>query len=371
MGSLEQAVPGVPETNEHGAEAQKTKTHTNGDSPAGDPYAAHPVEREYYIRPAKPLPEDPVLCERIQQVLKDGYVLIPNALTQEETRWALDETERLLEESPKYGHDHFTGFKTSRLYGILGKTRSFDSLITVDAVQKLNDYFLDPEWLMWALVSISIHPGERAQTLHHDDAFCHQPRPREPVTATSMIALDDFTDKNGATRLIPGSHKWGGDRIGEEHECIDVVCPKGSVLYFLGTLWHSGGANRSDKKRVGVTVHYCQPFIRPLENQLMVVDPRRILRGEIPERVVQLMGYQCGVAPFFGQSKCMMNRHITRVLACFFELLHDLDPRKSHGKLTHYSLGDSLKPRQAAKRMVHWFGEPTQTHMPAHPGKWD
>lgn len=111
-----------------------------------------------------------------------------------------------------------------------------------------------------------------------------------------MIALDAYTELNGATVVIPKSHTWT-DRLPKRSEAVPVVMPKGSVVYFLGTLWHGGGQNKSDKERRALTVQYCQPWMRPLENQFLAVDFSKL--PDIPSQVVDMMGYQVG-APFIG-----------------------------------------------------------------------
>ncbi|KAG8410710.1 hypothetical protein J3458_016810 [Metarhizium acridum] len=82
-----------------------------------------------------------------------------------------------------------------------------------------------------------------------------------------MVALDDYTPTNGATVIIPSSHTLGPSAPSPS-EAVPVVMPAGSVVYFLGTAWHGGGKNTSDGDRLALTVQYCQPWIRPFENQL-------------------------------------------------------------------------------------------------------
>ena len=112
-----------------------------------------------------------------------------------------------------------------------------------------------------------------------------------------MVALDPFTSLNGATTLVPGSHTWGSERVPEEGEARPMECPPGSVLYFLGTTWHGAGGNKSERPRRSLTVQYCQPWIRPIENQILAVDPRRL--PSIPRRIVEMMGYKIH-RPFIG-----------------------------------------------------------------------
>ncbi|KAE9569434.1 hypothetical protein CGMCC3_g14543 [Colletotrichum fructicola] len=296
-----------------------------------DPQAADPVPVDYYICKQKPLPTDPTVKAYVQTVLENGYVVIPNAFTEAEAKDAVAEIDRLHGKDPKGGMHAFDGFKTNRIFSLLGKTRAFDKFVVLPQVLALNDYFLDEDYLIYIMETIVINPGEKNQVLHHDDSVTHLPRPRPPVTAAMMIVLDDYTETNGATRIIPGSHLWGSDRIGAEHEAIPAVCPRGSVIYFLGTTWHSGGANRSQKPRYAATIQYCQPYIRPIENLMIGIDPRRALSGEIPKKIVDMMGYRSAI-PFIGYA-------------------------------------DGMNPRKATQRMIRWLQGPVDREPPTFPSE--
>ncbi|KAF7549931.1 hypothetical protein G7Z17_g6067 [Cylindrodendrum hubeiense] len=281
--------------------------------------------REYYLRKPKPLPSDPTLRSYVEQVQKDGYVVIPNAFTEAQALEAIAEIDRLHGNAPKVGRDSFDGFRTNRIFSLLGKTRVFDKFVVLPQVLALNDFFLDEDYLIYIMETIVINPGERNQTLHHDDSVTHLPRPRPPVTAAIMVVLDDYTELNGATRIIPGSHKWASDRLGTDKETISAVCPRGSVVYFLGTTWHSGGANRSSMPRHAATIQYCQPYIRPLENLMLSVDPRRALSGEIPKKIVDMMGYRSAV-PFIGYADGMNPKKATKRMIRRLEQPIDYSP---------------------------------------------
>ncbi|KAK4067230.1 uncharacterized protein Triagg1_7673 [Trichoderma aggressivum f. europaeum] len=295
-------------------------------SPTNDPQASDPIDRDYYLRKPKPLPSDPATRSLVQAVLRDGYVVIPNAFTEAEALEAKAEIDRLHGQRPRIGRDSFDGFKTNRIFALLNKTRVFDKFCLIPQVHALNNFFLDDDYLVYIMETITINPGEKAQALHHDDSVIRMPRPRPPVTAATMIVLDDYTEMNGATRIIPGSHLWGSDRLGDESEAKSVVCPRGSVIYFLGTTWHSGGANRSDKPRYAATIQYCQPYIRPLENLMLAVDPRKALSGEIPKKIVDMMGYRSAI-PFVGYA-------------------------------------DGLNPRKATNRLIRWLQGPVDYNPP-------
>lgn len=247
--------------------------------------------------PLKPLPTDPSLRADIQHVLEHGYVILPNSFTTAEAAEARDEIDRLSGPNPMTGRNDFEGHNTNRIYSLLNKSRVFDKFTVIPRVLELNDYFLDPGYLLSAFHTIVINPGEKAQNLHHDDGYIQAPRPRRPFGSAIMAAFDAYTATNGATRLIPGSHVWDSQRRGQPEETIPAICPEGGVVYFISTLWHGGGANVSDKPRKSATVQYCQPYIRPIENQILAVDPRKL--DEIDPRIVDMMGYKV-MAPFMG-----------------------------------------------------------------------
>lgn len=272
----------------------------------------------------KPLPTDPVTRADIEHVLEHGYVILPDCFTKSEAKEARDEITRLLGESPLVGRNTFEGLNTNRIYSLLNKSRVFDKFVMFPRVLALNDYFLDPGYLLSAFHTISINPGENAQRLHHDDGYIQVPRPRAPFGSAIMVALDEYTKTNGATRIIPRSHTWGGERTGSPEETIPALCPEGGVVYFISTLIHGGGANTSDKPRQSATVQYCQPYIRPIESQILAVDPRKL--GEIHPRIVDMMGYK-HMEPFMGYA-------------------------------------DGLNPRRAAARMVRWLQSDVEHHPP-------
>jgi len=231
----------------------------------------------------------------LQHLRDDGYLVIENALSAEQVarlRRALDPHF----EKQLYGRNPFEGHQTQRVYGLLQKTRDFDALIEDSRVMKTCEEFLG-DFLLTASHAILIHPGESSQSLHHDDSFYPFPRPREPLGISTIWALDDFTGSNGATRVVPGSHRWGEERPDEDTEPRIVRMPAGSLLIFLGTLFHGGGDNESDGSRLGVTIQYCPGWARQQENYVLGV-PADTAR-QLSPTLQALMGYSIH-PPFMG-----------------------------------------------------------------------
>jgi ectoine hydroxylase-related dioxygenase (phytanoyl-CoA dioxygenase family) len=121
----------------------------------------------------------------------------------------------------------------------------------------------------------------------------------------TMWALQDFTEENGATRLVPGSH---GGRPRPDAPTVAATMPAGSVMFYLGSLWHGGGANHSDTARLGVILEYAWAYLRAQENHILAVPPQVV--ASLPERLQELLGY--GICPpFVGY---VDGRHPRRVL---------------------------------------------------------
>ncbi|MDQ1402702.1 MAG: hypothetical protein QOG03_1018, partial [Actinomycetota bacterium] len=117
------------------------------------------------------------------------------------------------------------------------------------------------------------------------------------VVVNTMWALDDFTEENGATRLIPGSHTWVDRTPTKDDPIVKAVMPAGSVIFYSGRIWHGGGANQTDRPRLGVILEYVSAWLRPQENHILAV-PREVA-AELPERLQELLGYNV-YPPFVG-----------------------------------------------------------------------
>jgi ectoine hydroxylase-related dioxygenase (phytanoyl-CoA dioxygenase family) len=223
-------------------------------------------------------------------VRRDGFTIVENAIEPaliEALGAALERLER--ERSIGPAMNGFEGHRTVRIYNLLEFGAPFDRVPVHDSVLPIVESVLDPGCLISSLSSIAIDPGERAQPIHADDMVIPLAKPHIPIVCNSMWALTDFTDANGATRLVPGSHLKPNPEYGGQYDTIPAEMPKGSVLIWDGALWHGGGANRTAMRRTGIAMNYCAGFIRQQENQQLGLAPDLV--KTFPPRLQELVGY--------------------------------------------------------------------------------
>lgn len=243
----------------------------------------------------------------VDELDRNGYAIVENVLDPDEVAAGRAELSRILDATP-LGRNDFEGHLTRRIYALFAKTRFFDGPATHPLLLGVLDRVLGTYQLS-APTGIEIGPGEVAQVLHHDDAIYPIARPHQELVLNTMWPLDDFTKANGATRIIPGSHTWEPGRQPQpDPRTFAAEMPAGSVMFYTGSVLHGGGANTTDKPRLGVILEYVVGWLRPQENHLLAV-PRDVV-ATLPERLQELLGYNIS-PPFIGY---VDGRHPRRVL---------------------------------------------------------
>jgi ectoine hydroxylase-related dioxygenase (phytanoyl-CoA dioxygenase family) len=234
--------------------------------------------------------DDKTKADHLERLSRDGFTIVENAIDPaliDQLNAALERLERELDARPAM--NGFEGHKTVRIYNLLALGTPFAQVPVHENVLPLVEGVLDAGCLISSLSSIAIDPGESAQPIHADDMVIPLEKPHRAIVCNSMWALTDFTDANGATRLVPGSHKKPNPDYGGAYETIPAEMAKGSVLLWDGALWHGGGANRTDRRRTGIAMNYCAGFIRQQENQQLGLPPELV--RSFPARLQELIGY--------------------------------------------------------------------------------
>ena len=236
----------------------------------------------------------------IEVLEKDGAAIVDDFVSQE---W-LSEFNSAIQTSIDnykpfdYGEpeaEEFLGRQTVRLNGLIRKAPNYIDLITDDRLLTIMDHFLAPNCGQYRLNSseiIEIHGGETAQELHWDDVIwpAHFWAPDLLLQFNVMIAATDFTESNGATLVVPGSHKWNhSKRQPKQKEITQAVMKAGSAVFIPGKTLHGGGNNTDGIKRRAIVASYVLGWLRTQENHFLHTSIDEAMKW--PERVRQLLGY--------------------------------------------------------------------------------
>ena len=198
-------------------------------------------------------------------------------------------------------YDDFLGHRTLRIHGLLDKIPATQALL---GHPDLHDWALRAmhgcasSVLLSAGELIQIEPGEPRQAAHRDSDSWPIPAGEHPFVVNAIVALDDFTEANGATWIAPNSWRWPRERRAVESEYTRAVMQAGDAVLFRGDVVHRAGANESRSARRAISVSYCAGWLRPVENSFLSVDQQTV-RG-LSDRLQALLGYRAHDGASFG-----------------------------------------------------------------------
>jgi len=226
----------------------------------------------------------------------DAAVIIENVIS-------IDTVETLKGELVPYlskevfGRDEFTGLSTKRVGALMARSNTCRDLALNPLVINVAKQYLEPfadGYQLHFTSAVSIGPSETKQVLHRDRGIWggYLPRKIEPLMST-IWAVTEFTRDNGATQIVPGSHKWEKEREPDDTEIAYAEMNPGSVLLYTGTVLHGGGANKTASEiRTGVFLHYALNWLRQEENQYLSCPPE--IAKELSPELRSLIGYAKG-----------------------------------------------------------------------------
>lgn len=235
------------------------------------------------------------LDEIVTALRADGAVIIDELVDVDVIDRTLTELAPFIEETP-YSADDFGGRLTKRTGALIARSPTSRELVMHPLVRSVVADILGhaTNHQLHLTQVISIDPGQLGQPIHRDQwAFDFFPFPVDyEVQCNTIWAGTDFTDENGATRLVPGSNHHD-DRLRYDHDAtVPAEMGKGSVLVYLGSVYHGGGANRSTETRAGINITYNVAWLRQEENQYLSV-PQEIA-STLDDELLELMGYAMG-----------------------------------------------------------------------------
>ena len=224
----------------------------------------------------------------------DGAIIINDMMSQPQVEQVEAELGPYIEATAG-GRDAFSGERTTRTGALIARSPSVRKLVMDAKILALCDAILLPNcerYQVHLTQAIRIMPGQKAQSIHRDRwAWGTFLKDIEPQLNT-IWAVTDFTVENGATQVVPGSVTWPDKRRTLPEEIGYAQMPKGSVLIYLGSVFHGGGANKSQADRIGLNLTYTLGWLRQEENQYLSCPPE-IARTLEPE-LQKLLGYAMG-----------------------------------------------------------------------------
>ncbi len=235
-------------------------------------------------------------AEEIRSILLSDAAVIVDDLADDETIDRIAAEMAPFIDATPVGSDDFSGRNTKRTGALIARSPSSHELIQhpliLDVARRLLHRARHIQLHLTQVISIG--PGSPAQTVHRDQwAFDFFDFPDDyDVQCNTIWAMTDFTEGNGATRLMPGSQHLPNSFEHTLDETVPAEMRRGSCLIYTGKVYHGGGANRSDHTRMGLNVTYDVAWLRQEENQYLSVPPD--IAATLPDDLLKLMGYQIG-----------------------------------------------------------------------------
>jgi len=245
--------------------------------------------------------------EQVVEIIKrDGGVIISDFVSPATLEALTGELDSHLNATPCGLDPYFAGTQTRRVARILGRSDTAIEValnpLFIDVARKIlqtpthvwvgsNRVEIQPDIQLSITQAIQIGPGQGLQPLHRDDAtsLWRHPQYGREARLQLMLALSDFTDENGATRVIPGSHLWDDERMPTQEETVAAEMQAGSALLWMGSVYHGGGANTSTSSRTGLTMAYDLAFLRLEENHFLSLPVERV--RQLPPQMQRLLGW--------------------------------------------------------------------------------
>lgn len=221
--------------------------------------------------------------ELLTHLEEQGYVVLEGILTPAQADALRARSVALAQEEHTAGAARYLDGKSQRVWNLVNKDKLFAEVIQLPDILAMHEYLLGADCILSSFTVNLIGPGSPAGGLHIDYPLSKLPTPFPAfaLCANSIYLLDDFTPENGATWVIPGSHKrtYGPTEGVVYDDMIQLRGKKGDVVIIDGRIWHGSGANQTDKDRVALLGFFCRSFMKPQQDHLHLVAPAIIEQG--------------------------------------------------------------------------------------------
>lgn len=242
----------------------------------------------------------------VEIIRRDGGVIVSDFVSPATLKSLTEELDAYLNATPCGVDPYFAGTQTRRVARIIGRSDTAVEValspLFIGAARQIlqtpthvwvgsDRIEMAPDIQLSITQAIQIGPGQGLQPLHRDDAtsLWRHPQYGREARLQMMLAISDFTEENGATRVIPGSHLWDDERMPTQGETVAAQMKAGSALLWVGSVYHGGGANTSASPRTGLTMAYDLAFLRLEENHFLSIPVERV--RQLPAQMQRLLGW--------------------------------------------------------------------------------
>ena len=264
------------------------------------------------IQPELQIRAPDTLSQDLAEILsRDGGVILKDFISKAEVEAIMSDLRPYIDTTME-SRDDFGGFKTTRTGALMARSPRCRELAIDPRILGLVEAFLGPyanTFQLHVTQVINVLPGEKAQMPHRDRwAWSQLPEPSDndpPVNKVVarlmteiepqlnlMLAITDFTEQNGATRIAPGSTKLPDNAKLSEEAFVSAEMTSGSMLLFTGSVFHGAGANQGQSARVGLNIDYTLGWLRQEDNQYLSCPPE--IAKDLAPKLQELLGYQMG-----------------------------------------------------------------------------
>jgi len=219
------------------------------------------------------------LRRALRDLAEYGLCLIADAMAREETARVRERVFEIAREDVSAGRGYDYDAGNQRVWALLNRGDVFAQLVQRDfAIEALTATLGRPVLLSNFSGNIA-GPGGRVGGLHSDQFYVPQPWPEGPLAINVAWLPTAFTAENGATLVVPGSHRrppLAFDTLprARHPEAVPLEAPAGCAAILDGRLWHQTGENRTqNERRIGLFAYYVKPWLRTQEVWPVSLDP--------------------------------------------------------------------------------------------------
>jgi ectoine hydroxylase-related dioxygenase (phytanoyl-CoA dioxygenase family) len=227
----------------------------------------------------------------VAKVEQDGVAVVPNFIPADLLRRIHSEVDRLNQLERERGVAFLESEGANqRVFNLVNKSEVFEEIVQLPDVMAVMSKLLGGDFILSGFSSNTTGPGGEEMTLHSDSGYVPPPHPEYQQSANAVWMIDVFTEENGGTRYVPGSHKLRTNpNPGQDYETVPLIGKAGSVAFLHGYTWHKTGNNVSrDSSRRALFAYYVRPFLRVQENHIVSV------REEVWHRATAMLRHLLG-----------------------------------------------------------------------------